>query len=465
MKGRVRLFFNRIFFSFEYLLPLIAAAAVLFSYTQTIIITPSMMGAWNTQTEGPNHAYYGVLPTPPWGLGATPDSASPESTLILTEDATPLPEPHSRHDLIAKEGSGRYSHWGQPRDDVIIFSALDSSDPRTNGRTYVAQRPLVLSHWLLTTILAGSTLLALAIRYARGHTVKVAVADFIRRDLILFLASMVLLPAAVLLTADMSAASHPAASRWLLVSSGPILSSVALYFPNLLLGTAICWLAVEWLWLRRGIGLTCNSMLGATAVFVCLVGYFFILIDGQRLGAFGPIYGSASVGLLQFSDAAAYGFCNIQTLTGIEPEAFCQRRPYTAGMRLLTTSIAGANIYFSLMIQAAGVAGALVLLFVLLELYVGVPAALLFCGFVLLHTRPFAATQLTEMIGAFFSILSAGALLLLWKKGKNIEPGRDDWVVHSRPVFSHGGDADNSGDGRLSLLFIFRAGGVAQSLD
>src|SRR4051794_22957903 len=34
-----------------------------------------------------------------------------------------------------RKGGGRYSHWGE----MLLFSASDSTDPRTNGRTYEAR--------------------------------------------------------------------------------------------------------------------------------------------------------------------------------------------------------------------------------------------------------------------------------------------------------------------------------------
>ena len=59
-------------------------------------------------------------------VGAAP------SSLELFEDGRPLGPAHAPHDAIRSSGAGRYSHWGTS----IWFSASDSSDPRTNGRTY-----------------------------------------------------------------------------------------------------------------------------------------------------------------------------------------------------------------------------------------------------------------------------------------------------------------------------------------
>ncbi len=56
------------------------------------------------------------------------------STLVLFEDDRPLPRPRALHGEIAALGGGRYSHWN----GSVLFSARDGSDPRSNGRRYVA---------------------------------------------------------------------------------------------------------------------------------------------------------------------------------------------------------------------------------------------------------------------------------------------------------------------------------------
>jgi hypothetical protein len=55
----------------------------------------------------------------------------------LEEDGRPLKRPHTSHMDIREKGRGRWSHW----DGSVLFSASDSSDPRTNGRRYELVRP------------------------------------------------------------------------------------------------------------------------------------------------------------------------------------------------------------------------------------------------------------------------------------------------------------------------------------
>ena len=68
------------------------------------------------------------------------------SSLALSESGTLLGPAHSLHDEIRIEGRGRYSHWN----GYLYFSTSDNSDPRTNGRQYVASGKMRLwpSIWI-----------------------------------------------------------------------------------------------------------------------------------------------------------------------------------------------------------------------------------------------------------------------------------------------------------------------------
>lgn len=56
------------------------------------------------------------------------------SRVQVYEDGRRLPRPHTGHDVIRRDGGGAFSHWG----DAVYFSASDNSDPRANGRVYLA---------------------------------------------------------------------------------------------------------------------------------------------------------------------------------------------------------------------------------------------------------------------------------------------------------------------------------------
>jgi len=62
------------------------------------------------------------------------------SRVRLFEGDTALGPAHATHAEIREKGGGRYSHWGSQ----LYFSTSDNSDPRLNGRTYVAREA---SHW------------------------------------------------------------------------------------------------------------------------------------------------------------------------------------------------------------------------------------------------------------------------------------------------------------------------------
>ena len=87
---------------------------------------------------GRAYAYSFTASPPIWGLVIRTDTIlTPQvSTATLTENGRPIGPPHSVHADINTRGGGRFSHWGAT---VVIFSASDGSDPRTNGRTYVFQ--------------------------------------------------------------------------------------------------------------------------------------------------------------------------------------------------------------------------------------------------------------------------------------------------------------------------------------
>lgn len=65
------------------------------------------------------------------------------SRLILRENGKAIGKAHALHDTIRTNGVGDYSHWGK----VILFSASDCSDPRTNGRSYEVVMQSSLSQW------------------------------------------------------------------------------------------------------------------------------------------------------------------------------------------------------------------------------------------------------------------------------------------------------------------------------
>jgi hypothetical protein len=66
------------------------------------------------------------------------DEANQKSPIVLYEDDKPLGPAHSNHIDVEKLGQGRYAHL---KDQGILMSTSDNSDPRTNGRRYYVSVP------------------------------------------------------------------------------------------------------------------------------------------------------------------------------------------------------------------------------------------------------------------------------------------------------------------------------------
>ena len=60
------------------------------------------------------------------------------SPVLIYENGRLLGPGHSKHEDIAHDVGGRYSHW---RGQGYLFSASDNTDPNTNGRFYWAVVP------------------------------------------------------------------------------------------------------------------------------------------------------------------------------------------------------------------------------------------------------------------------------------------------------------------------------------
>ncbi len=113
------------------------------------------------------YGYLVELPERHWPLSVVRDGpgAPAASALELFEDGRALGPAHMGHASIRSIGHGRYSHW-QGR---LVFSTSDNSDPRTNGRRYVAVErlqlaPVVLPIWLAVLAVAGAVLFTFWLR-------------------------------------------------------------------------------------------------------------------------------------------------------------------------------------------------------------------------------------------------------------------------------------------------------------
>ena len=86
-------------------------------------------------------------------LKADTNDAPTASNLSLYEDKVLLGPRHMVHDAIKYKGNGRYSHWY----DNLYFSSSDNSNPKNNGRTYIAKASVYLadSFFVISLLLIG----------------------------------------------------------------------------------------------------------------------------------------------------------------------------------------------------------------------------------------------------------------------------------------------------------------------
>jgi hypothetical protein len=95
------------------------------------------LGRFNLSGFSANEGYLHMVPLPTLPHLCDESNKPWQSPLILLEDGKPLGPPHSMHQTIRELGRGAFSHW----QGVLYFSTSDNTDPKTNGRTYVAVVP------------------------------------------------------------------------------------------------------------------------------------------------------------------------------------------------------------------------------------------------------------------------------------------------------------------------------------
>lgn len=119
-------------------------------------------------------------PPLPWWLACHGDTVSMPvvSDLELFEQGTPLGPAHAGHPDIRTLGNGRFSHWH----GRVIFSTSDGSDPRTNGRRYLARVTPRSAEWVgrssLLALVAALVCTTLAIRRRPAWSRRWSIACF-----------------------------------------------------------------------------------------------------------------------------------------------------------------------------------------------------------------------------------------------------------------------------------------------
>jgi hypothetical protein len=70
--------------------------------------------------------------------GALADTVSngTQSQLRLFENGVEIGPAHSYHQDVQQYGQGRFSHWNDGANIILLFSTSDNTNPLTNGRVY-----------------------------------------------------------------------------------------------------------------------------------------------------------------------------------------------------------------------------------------------------------------------------------------------------------------------------------------
>lgn len=135
---------------------IVGAAAALFLAVMTAWLSLIGLSVYKTLSPAEIAATSGfsysldLAPVGPYWVHIPGDTlvAPDRSSLRLYEDGVPLGPAHAIHNDIAISGAGRYSLWSGS--GLLIFSASDNSDPRSNGRKYsIEGRATLASGWLV----------------------------------------------------------------------------------------------------------------------------------------------------------------------------------------------------------------------------------------------------------------------------------------------------------------------------
>lgn len=364
------------------------------------------------------HAYNRVIRSAWWPLFLieTDDRQTPRrARLALSEDSHPLGPAHSPELEIRETGSGAFSFWR----GILFFSASDNSDPRQNGRRYLASGPTVLSATALkiALLLNAVFLFALVSRWRlRGRS---------GRD------QLGVLRTALVQPFDRETESRPTAmgaQTWLALACGAAAmwgllfvlppswrpDPVRLEWTLIVLAGAAM-LAVLWLPERPA------ATTGRRAAWLCLpvLGLLLFAVPLLEAWSSGRSNGLFLGGLLPYSDATSYYIAGLRLLNDGTLDPWNMRRPINAALHALRLFLTGADLQLSLALT--GATAAVVALAAAREIArsLGLIAAALFFLLTYGFIRDYVPTTLTSMHGLTFAL---AALAVLWRSAIDRSP-------------------------------------------
>lgn len=386
------------------------------------------------------------LPDPPIWLTTRSDVARPhnKSRLVLLEDDRPLAAPHSLHAEIAEKGAGRYSHWGtvSKDGDWLIFSASDSTDPRTNGRKYEAIRELGLNASLRAAMLiaalsmaVGTLLLARDFLYSDLTRFVAWQRQWLLRtggalsEILPFLANIIrvapaisgfglVIAATTLATLYAIITALAAVDNWALPSTAaivqfPIWAAIAMsepYSAEIVLWVAGVALIIGWA-LRSKVTARFDSYLERLLLIVGVPIIFCLLVlsasaQWSGLSRPGDLSGIAIAGLIPFSDANGYWADANDVVKDGTFSAFSARRPLAQVFRTTLVAASGFNYATMVIVQCTALAAAIAFATLSVVRWLGLWAGIAFGALVYVTARDYATTSLTEPIGLFWALIA-----------------------------------------------------------
>lgn len=317
------------------------------------------------------------------------------SSLILLEDGRRLPYRHALHRDIQEIGKGRYSHWNS----YIMFAASDSSDPRTNGRTYVALIPVCAS-W--------PVLFGLAVINLSGLICLRFVSTSVRRVLFVSLG--------IIAALGFAKAGLKAELVTFIDTMLP-----PLFFCIAILGAVASWLtrirsneAVESRVLRRvERRLHAIAIRWGLAASIIACGLSVVTVWGMEPGLAPETHNfyAAFLGHVPATDAGGYHLGGQHLIDRGELDPWNHRRPINGALMAVRLAMFGLDIRLATLLQAALLGAALYWCAMAVGRMCGVWSGLAMYAMLFAEAQYHGPSLLSEALGLTFACLGTTLLL------------------------------------------------------
>ncbi|MFD2182378.1 hypothetical protein [Rhodoplanes azumiensis] len=336
------------------------------------------------------------------------------SSLTLTIDGRPATKPNALHDQIGTSAGHAFSHW----DRSVLFS-LPAGVANDAGTTVTVRYPVRLRGWIMAAVFGLTIVFALHIH---GHRLTGRQLDRLQA-----------LPAGLVVVSGWvglgAIGVFAAVTAWGAVQGVPLPTTTIFRF-GAAAETAARGLAVAPFWVLI------LSVLGALAAwsawfrdsgegvvragedrvarfaarwgFVLIAALFVYLSSAQWSGLIlpGDLVWASLFGLVPFSDAAGYfSDASDSVRSGVWSE-FAARRPLAAAFRTAVAFVSDYRFAGIVVVQAALLAGAIMLAAAAVARWRGIWAGLAFAATMVLTVKGYVPTTLTEPLGLVWALLA-----------------------------------------------------------